>query len=275
MLPGTPSNEDSTQAAAQVDTAAIRQKVEIRFEKSDAVRFISHHDLMRAFQRALLRAALPVRLTQGFNPRPRIIFPVALEVGIASLDEVAELELTQWLPPDNLKDRLENRLPPGIRILRVEELPPNPRVRLPLRLEYRIHLKEAGISLTAERLSAFLQKDQLPYRRIRPDKPPLERERVVDLKPFLASVAVVDGDLDVAVDPSTGGNARPLEVLSLLLERPLEELRGIRVTKTKMILEEPKMPQIQNPPKSKSPKILEPEAEVDPELPSETQECPE
>lgn len=264
MLPGTPS-EDSTQGDALQDSAAIRQKVEIRFEKSDAVRFISHHDLMRAFQRALLRAALPVRLTQGFNPRPRIIFPVALEVGIASLDEVAELELIQWIHPDNLKDRLEKRLPPGIRIIRVEELPPNPRVRLPLRLEYQIHLKEAGISLTPDHLNAFLAKDRLPYLRVRLDKPPQERERVVDLKPFLAAAAVVDGDLAVAVDPGTGGNARPLELLSLLLDRPLEQLKGIRVTKTKMILTEPKMPQIQNPPKSKSPKILEPEPPQTPE----------
>ena len=75
----------------------IQQKVEIRFEKGEALRFISHHDLMRAFQRAVRRAGLPVRLTEGFNPRPRIVFPVALEVGVASLDEVAEIELTQCI----------------------------------------------------------------------------------------------------------------------------------------------------------------------------------
>ena len=83
----------------------IQQKVEIRFEKSEAVRFISHHDVMRAFQRAVRRADLPVRLTQGFNPRPRIIFPAALELGIASLDEAAELELTQCLPLSHLKNQ--------------------------------------------------------------------------------------------------------------------------------------------------------------------------
>src|ERR1035437_4614515 len=80
-----------------VDAATIRQKVELRFEKGEAVRFISHHDLMRALMRALRRAALPVRLTQGYNQRPRIVFPVALEVGVASLDEAAEIELTQCL----------------------------------------------------------------------------------------------------------------------------------------------------------------------------------
>ena len=67
----------------------IQQKVEIRFQKGEAVRFISHHDLMRAMMRAVRRANLPVRLTEGYNPRPRIVFPVALEVGVASLDEVA------------------------------------------------------------------------------------------------------------------------------------------------------------------------------------------
>ena len=266
MLPGSPSKDALSQNAAETDAAAIRQKVEIRFEKGDAVRFISHHDLMRAFQRALLRAALPVRLTQGFNPRPRIIFPVALEVGIASKDEVAELELTQWLLPDNLKDRLENRLPPGLRIVQITEIPPNPRVRLPLRLEYLIHLKEAGLKLSLEQIQAFLSRPALPYLRLRPDKPPLEREKEVDLKPFLLAVEVdAAGDLAVAVNPGANGNARPLEVLSLLLEKPLEQLRGIRVTKTKMILEPPKMPQIQNPPRKKTPMVEVEEAPPNPD----------
>ena len=134
--------------SARPDGAVIRQKVELRFEKGEAVRFISHLDLMRALQRAVRRAGLPVRLTQGFNPRPRLVFPVALEVGIHSLDEAAELELTSWIPLPDLQSRLGRQLPAGLTLLSVRELPPTPRGRSPTRIRYCLHLPEAGLRLS-------------------------------------------------------------------------------------------------------------------------------
>src|ERR1035437_2871630 len=110
----------------------IRQKVELRFEKGEAIRFISHHDLMRAMMRAIRRAALPVRLTEGFNPRPRIVFPVALEVGIASLDEVAEIELTQCSEIQEIHNRLASVFPPGLELKAVRDLPPFRAGQIPL-----------------------------------------------------------------------------------------------------------------------------------------------
>src|SRR5476651_2568388 len=102
----------------------IQQKVEIRFAKDEAIRFISHHDLMRAMMRAVRRAKLPVRLTEGFNPRPRIVFPVALEAGVASFDEVAEIEFNQCIALQEVFDRLASALPPGIQLKTVKDLPP-------------------------------------------------------------------------------------------------------------------------------------------------------
>src|SRR6185503_1780822 len=111
----------------------IQQKVEIRFQKGEAVRFISHHDLMRAMMRAVRRAALPVRLTEGFNPRPRIVFPVALEVGVASLDEVAEIELTQCIATQEVLARLSSAFPPGLVLKTVRDLPPRRAGQIPSR----------------------------------------------------------------------------------------------------------------------------------------------
>src|SRR5258705_4238869 len=114
----------------------IQQKVEIRFQKGESVRFISHHDLMRAMMRAVRRANLPVRLTEGFNPRPRIVFPVALEVGIASLDEVAEIEFTQCLDIQDLTDRLASVFPPGLKLMAVKDLPLKRAMQIPVRIIY-------------------------------------------------------------------------------------------------------------------------------------------
>lgn len=215
--------------------APLRQKVEFRFEKGEAVRFISHHDLMRAFQRAVRRAGLPVRLTEGFNPRPRIVFPVALEVGIAALDEVVELELIEWIQPKELLERLETNLPPGIHLLSVRELPPTRRSRTPVRLRYRLHLAEAQVRLDPAKLAQLLAAETLPHKKQKPGKAAQTR----DLRPSLVLAALDADDLVVDVRPSPEGLARPLEVLSLLLEMPLEKLRHIRVTREQMELAEP------------------------------------
>ena len=215
--------------------APLQQKVEFRFEKGEAVRFISHHDLMRAFQRAVRRAGLPVRLTEGFNPRPRIVFPVALEVGIAALDEVVELELTEWIQPRVMLERLGKVLPPGIHLQSVKELPPTRRSRTPLRLRYRLHLAEAEARLEEARLLELLNAPTLPFEKRNPRKPTQTR----DLKASLLHAELDGGDLVVDVKPSPQGLARPLAFLSLLLKTPMERLRHVRVTREKMDLADP------------------------------------
>jgi hypothetical protein len=63
------------------------QRIVFRFVKGEPVRFVSHLDLMRSFERAMRRAAFPVGYTQGFNPRPRMAFASALSVGPAPLEK--------------------------------------------------------------------------------------------------------------------------------------------------------------------------------------------
>src|SRR5579862_7330014 len=143
----------------------IQQKVEIRFQKSEAVRFISHHDLMRAFARAVRRAELPVRLTEGFNPRPRIVFPVALEVGVASLDEVAEIEFTECLSLLEIHARLSSTFPPGLVLKAVKEVQPSRAGQTPRLIRYRLHLQEAGLQISLAQIQELLREQTLPFQR--------------------------------------------------------------------------------------------------------------
>jgi|SRR5579862_2786626 len=210
----------------------IQQKVEIRFQKSEAVRFISHHDLMRAFARAVRRAELPVRLTEGYNPRPRIVFPVALEVGVASLDEVAEIEFHTWLKTEEVFSRLACVLPPGLALTAVQEMPLLRAGRIPARIRYLIHLREAGIQVTEAAIQTLLMATTLPFQRQRE-----KRVQNVELRSALLGAKLLpEGDLELEVRPSQSGTARPLEVLSLLTGMSVEELKRVRVTKTLMEL---------------------------------------
>jgi radical SAM-linked protein len=213
----------------------IQQKVEIRFEKGEAIRFISHHDLMRAIMRAVRRAALPVRLTEGFNPRPRIVFPVALEVGVASLDEAAEIEFTKCLATQEIFARLSSAFPPGLKLKTVKDLPPRRAGQIPLRIQYRLHLAEAGMKVLPEQLAKILEAKTLPF--ARPREKCIQN---VDLRPALLDLAIeAAGDLRVDVRPSQKGSVRPLEILSLLTGMSLEQLKQVRVTKLSMEMQSP------------------------------------
>ncbi len=213
----------------------IQQKVEIRFEKGEAIRFISHHDLMRALMRAVRRAKLPVRLTEGFNPRPRIVFPVALEAGVASLDEAAEIELTQCLATQEVFSRLSSVLPPGIQLKAVKDLPPRRAGQTPIRIQYLLHLVEAGIQLQTLQLENLLKAPALPF-----ERPREKHLQKVDLRPALLALSLnPQGNLLVEVKPSPSGSVRPLEVLSLLLNVPLDDVKRVRVTKLLMELQTP------------------------------------
>src|SRR5918912_3427909 len=92
-------------------------KLRIRFRKGGDLRLISHHDLMRCFERMLRRAALPFHSTAGFNPKPRLVFALPLPLGVVGCQEVAELELDAVLPPEEVCARLARQAPPGLEIL--------------------------------------------------------------------------------------------------------------------------------------------------------------
>ena len=76
----------------------IRVRVRMRFRKQDELRLISHHDLLRTFERWLRRAGLPLRRSEGFHPKPKLSFPLAMALGIAGLDEVGIETRSKGLP---------------------------------------------------------------------------------------------------------------------------------------------------------------------------------
>ena len=78
------------------------------------MRFISHLDLMRLFMRALRRAGLPLKMTEGFSPHPKLSIKRALKLGIESDNEEATIALKEQISPEEFRERLEKQLPEGI-----------------------------------------------------------------------------------------------------------------------------------------------------------------
>jgi len=92
-------------------------RVKILYKKGEEVKYLSHKDLMRAVQRAIRRAKLPINYSQGYNPHMKISWGNALKVGATSENEFAELEMSEFIKPIAVKDQLNLNLSPGLAIL--------------------------------------------------------------------------------------------------------------------------------------------------------------
>src|SRR5688572_12000767 len=101
---------------------ATTEKVRIRFRKDGDLRLVSHHDLMHVFERMLRRADIPFCYTQGFHPKPRLVFALSLALGIVGCEEVADLDVANSLEPEEIFYRLSEQSPPGLTILRVDRV---------------------------------------------------------------------------------------------------------------------------------------------------------
>ncbi len=109
-----------------------RPRVRIRFGKQGDLRWLGHRDLVRLWERTCRRAGLRLAHSQGFHPKPKMSFPLALAVGILSVDEVMEIELAEPCSPEAIWAQLTTHAPAGLQVKQVELLPagvPKARVR--------------------------------------------------------------------------------------------------------------------------------------------------
>ena len=103
------------------DIVPAVQKLRIQHAKRDRLRFTSHRDFQRAFERALKRAGVPMAYSAGFSPHPKISYANAAPTGVASEAEYVEIGVVKVVDPDKLLAVLDEVLPPGLDILAVVE----------------------------------------------------------------------------------------------------------------------------------------------------------
>lgn len=97
------------------------QRLRIRYAKRGRLRFTSHRDFRRAFERALFRARVPMAYSSGFNPHPRISYAGASPTGAASEAEYLEIGLSEVVDPEVVRRDLDASLPDGLDLLEVVE----------------------------------------------------------------------------------------------------------------------------------------------------------
>ncbi len=91
-------------------------KIQYQFKRSTPLRFLSHLDQQRLFQRAFRRANMPVEYSQGFNPHPRMSFALAMSVGLTSDGEYGEVIVSEDIDVETFISRMNQVLPNGLEI---------------------------------------------------------------------------------------------------------------------------------------------------------------
>ena len=154
----------TTAAEAAVESAAP-QRVRIRFAKQGDLRLISHRDLVRTLERLFRRAAIEVRQSEGFHPKPRMMFPSALGLGIAGLNEVVEVDLAQVIGDQELLGRLAAQAPPGLDILAVEPVPAGLRKARAKCLWYELAVPSERVEQARAKIAELLSSAACPVAR--------------------------------------------------------------------------------------------------------------
>jgi radical SAM-linked protein len=197
---------------------AAAQRVRITFAKDAAVRFISHLDLVRAWERALRRGGLPLAYSQGFNPRPRLFFASAVPVGVTSSSELLDILLAQALADDQIRTALVGQLPAGLRLLALESVPlDSPSLAAKLQAaEYHVVVGDVEPEVVKQRVVRFLGQATVKRTRRR-ESTTLE----YDLRPLVLDLELLDGDWDnvtirMLLRADQGGTGRPDEVMAAL-----------------------------------------------------------
>jgi radical SAM-linked protein len=203
----------------------------LRFEKRDALRFISHHDLMRVFELALRRSGLKVAHTQGFNPHPKVSFALALPLGVESLDEIVDIDIShegEPPPPQVVVETLGAQMPPGLKLLEAAIATGRPRV-IAAEYECELPLDQTELHALRDRFEAYMASASHPYTRDRgKGKPP----RSFDARSYTES-AQLDGQvLKMRLKVAQEGGMKPSDLLQILQLDPVRHL----VTKTGTIL---------------------------------------
>jgi radical SAM-linked protein len=201
------------------DEQAPKQRLRIWFARGPELRYVSHLDMARTWERSFRRAGLPVAYSRGFNPRPRFQIASALPVGVTGREELTDVWLDAPLDPQELLDRLRPALPVGLDVMDAQEVD----LRAPS-LQSQMRAARYVVTVVSQEPVAAIQTriDSLL------EAPVIMRQRhhkgkmqPYDLRPLVQSVAVEpQGDkeriLSMRLQASPQGAGRPDQVLDVL-----------------------------------------------------------
>lgn len=204
----------------------VVQRIRLRYAKRGPMRFTSHRDFARAFERAILRAGVPIAYSQGFTPHPKISYASAAPTGVASEAEYLEIGLRAPVAPADLVTALDAALSPGLDVLDAVEATEGSLADRIAASAWRIELPGVDTPTAQHAVEAFLAALEVPV-----DRLTKQGRRTLDARGPVVKLAVAQ-PTDAIPSEVTG---TPCAILDLVVRqvtpsvRPDDVLSGLRV----------------------------------------------
>ncbi len=197
--------------------------------KVEEARWLSHLEMVNAVYRSLRRSGLPLAFSAGHHPLPRVAFHGALPVGVASLCETMDVGLAAEVGANDVVARLNQVLPPGLRILSAVGLPRAPKPPQVEQMTYQV--ESPSPVFTAVTAADFMACQDFPVVRRRP-----KGERTVDLRPLVAALEILDAcHLHLQLHKTEKNNLKVTEVLSNIFTLSEPQTQDLRIVKVQVI----------------------------------------
>jgi radical SAM-linked protein len=202
----------------------------LHFAIDGDLRFLSHHDCMRVMERLAVRANLPLRYSQGFNPHPVLSLLLPRSVGVATDDDLLVLAMDGPVEGPTIVESLNAGAPKGLRFLSAERMPTRKAPR-PAKAFYELPLDGPAAETVSRRLTELRDLPAWSAQRVVvASRGQRETSRPIDLRPLVEDLAVQEGRLRISLVRRGDAWARPAEALALVgLDAP-EFLARLRRT---------------------------------------------
>jgi radical SAM-linked protein len=195
------------------------QRLRIRFSRGEDVKYISHLDLIRLWQRALNRAGIALTYSRGFNPHPQISMALALAMGVTSEAELMDIYVDKFISPHNFTAAMGQQLPLGVAIGGVYNTP-----LTTASLQSQVRQAEYAVMITSDRskeeidaaINGLLDKETLPWQHQRDTGP-----KKYDLRTLVDDIWLMDWRLGyctigMRLKCDSNGSGRPEQVAAAL-----------------------------------------------------------
>jgi len=187
-------------ALSEIDINEM-DNIRVFYHKKGRAKYISHLDITRCMQRALKRSALPIWYTQGFNPHIYLTFALPLSLGYESQSESMDLRLTQSVPFDEIAKRLNEVLPPDIRVKKVALQENKTNTIKKAVYDVTIISEEMGGKLLNDCLHNFISQDKIEV--VKRSK---KGNKTIDIKPDIKinDIEVCENSVKIELMTSAG-----------------------------------------------------------------------
>jgi radical SAM family uncharacterized protein/radical SAM-linked protein len=215
------------QRTPRVEIGDETGRVRLRYSKTGTMCLLSHLELINLFTRAVSRARIPIRFSQGFHPHPKFSFATALSVGVESWAEYFDMEIAAGYGADRVLTGLNATLPPGVQIIDAVEIPLRAASLSVImdKIRYRVTLPDPVCVDLNDGVARFLALESYSCQREKKG-----RVTELDLRRELHDLTASGKVLEMLVE-----RGKPLEFTAAITGLSAAELAGARIEKVEVI----------------------------------------